>query len=81
MNGTPEPRRSALAEGRSAAFTLRLDADAISSCGWPARSTNRSAQQIVTEALDKFIADLPEVADLAARVGKRRMNFAKGNFP
>jgi len=33
---------------------------------------NRSAQQIVTEALDKLLASLPEVADLADRAAKRR---------
>lgn len=66
-----KPRRSALAEGRSAAFTLRLDADRHLELRLASALAGRSAQQLLTEALDKMINDLPEVADLAARVGKR----------
>jgi len=65
-------RRSALAEGRSAAFTLRLDADRHLKLRLACTLANRSAQQIVTDALDHMLASLPEVAELAARVGKRR---------
>ncbi len=66
-----KPRRSALAEGRHAAFTLRLDADRHLELRLASALAGRSAQQLLTEALDKMINDLPEVADLAARVGKR----------
>jgi hypothetical protein len=66
-----KPRRSALAEGRSAAFTLRLDADRHLELRQASALAGRSAQQLLTEALDKMINDLPEVADLAARVGNR----------
>lgn len=65
-------RRSALAEGRSAAFTLRLDADRHLHLRLACTLANRSAQQLLTEALDQMLASLPEVADLAARVGKHR---------
>ncbi len=66
------PRRSALADGRSAAFTLRLDAERHLRLRLACTLINRSAQQLVTEALDRMIADLPEVADLASRASRRR---------
>lgn len=68
----PVTRRSALADGRNAAFTLRLDAERHLKLRMACALENRSAQQIVTEALDKLLAGLPEVADLASRAGKRR---------
>jgi hypothetical protein len=66
------PRRSALAAGRRAAFTLRLDGERHLKLRLASVTSGRSAQQLVTEALDRLIAELPEVADLAAKVGKRR---------
>lgn len=65
-------RRSALADGRNAAFTLRLDAERHLKLRLACTLDNRSAQQIVTEALDRLIAELPEVAALAAEAAKRR---------
>jgi len=62
------PRRSALAEGRRAAFTLRLDADRHLKLRLACTLHNRSAQQLVTEALDRLLADLPAVANLADQV-------------
>ena len=67
-----KPRRSALASGRNAAFTLRLDAERHLKLRLACTLDNRSAQQIVTEALDRLIAELPEVAALAAEAAKRR---------
>jgi hypothetical protein len=67
-----KPRRSALAHGRSAAFTLRLDADRHLALRLACTLEGRSAQQLVTEAVDQMIAKLPDVADLAARAAKRR---------
>jgi hypothetical protein len=61
-----------LADGRNAAFTLRLDAERHLKLRLACTLDNRSAQQIVTEALDRLIADLPEVAALAAEAAKRR---------
>ncbi|HMP56892.1 MAG TPA: hypothetical protein PKD92_10010, partial [Novosphingobium sp.] len=66
------PRRSALADGRRAAFTLRLDAERHLKLRLASTLANRSAQQIVTEALDRLINELPDVAELAARVSKRK---------
>lgn len=64
-------RRSALSDGRRAAFTLRLDAERHLKLRLACTIANRSAQQIVTDALDQFIAGLPDVATLAAQVKKR----------
>jgi hypothetical protein len=67
-----EPRRarrnSAAAEGRRAAFTLRLDAKRHLKLRLASTVKNRSAQQLVTEALDKFLAGIPEIEALAAQV-------------
>ena len=65
------PRRSALAEGRRAAFTLRLDADRHLKLRLASAIAGRSAQQLVTDALDQLIANLPDVDSLAAQVRKR----------
>ena len=65
-------RRSALSDGRRAAFTLRLDSERHLKLRLASVTSNRSAQQLVTEALDRLIADLPEVAELAAKVRKSR---------
>lgn len=67
----PRPRRSAINEGRKAAFTLRVDAERHLKLRLACTIKNRSAQQIVTEALDRLLEQLPEVASLAAQVGKR----------
>lgn len=69
---TSRQRRSALADGRNAAFTLRLDAERHLQLRLACTLTNRSAQQIVTEALDRLLADSPEVAELAARARRSR---------
>ncbi len=74
-NKRSKPRRSALADGRSAAFTLRLDADRHLALRLACTLANRSAQQLVTEALDSMIAELPDVAELATRAGKRSPQF------
>lgn len=65
------PRRSALAEGRRAAFTLRLDAERHLRLRLACAVNNRSAQQIVTEALDALLDEMPEIAALAERARKR----------
>ena len=69
------PRRSALADGRRAAFTLRVDAERHLKLRLACTLRNRSAQQLVTDALDRLLDELPDVADLAAQVAsKRRKN-------
>jgi hypothetical protein len=70
------PRQAApVALGRKAAFTLRLDADRHLRLRLATAVTGRSAQHIVTAALDQFLASIPEVESLAERIpaaaGKR----------
>lgn len=65
-------RRSALAAGRRAAFTLRVDADRHLKLRLACAIKGRSAQSLVTEALDRLLAEVPEVAELAAHVAKKR---------
>lgn len=67
-----EQRRSALAEGRRAAFTLRVDADRHLKLRLACTIKGRSAQQLVTDALDALLGDLPEVSELAASVARSR---------
>lgn len=52
---------------QKAAFTLRLDRERHLKLRLASALHNRSAQQIVTEALDNFLADMPELDALAAR--------------
>lgn len=65
-------RRSALAQGRRAAFTLRVDADRHLKLRLACAIKGRSAQSLVTEALDRLLAEVPDVAELAAQVAKKR---------
>lgn len=65
-------RRSALDRGGRAAFTLRMDAERHLKLRLACTIRNRSAQQLVTEALDKLIDELPDLATLAAQVAERR---------
>ena len=60
--------RSAPGEKAKAAFTLRLDPDRHLKLRLACAVTHRSAQQIVTEALDHFLASLPEIEAMASRV-------------
>jgi hypothetical protein len=68
----PVKRRSALDDGRRAAFTLRVDADRHLKLRLACTIRNRSAQQLVTEALDRLLDELPDVATLAAQIAERR---------
>ena len=67
-----EPRRCALTDGRRAAFTLRLDGERHLKLRLACTLANRSAQQLLTEALDSLLDGVPEVGSLAAQVAKRR---------
>lgn len=66
------PRRPAAlpvaASGRKAAFTLRLDGERHLRLRLATAVTGRSAQQIVTSALDALLESIPEVEALAERV-------------
>lgn len=68
----PVVRRPAAQQGRRAAFTLRLDQHRHTQLKLAATLLGRSAQQIVTEALDRFITDTPEIEQLARQVERKR---------
>ena len=61
--------RAAISKINKAAFTLRLDTDRHLRLRLASAVTNRSAQQIVTEALDAFLNSQPEVEALARQIG------------
>jgi hypothetical protein len=60
--------RATTATGRRAAFTLRLDGKRHLKLRLASTVRNRSAQQLVTEALDRFLDEIPEIEALAAQV-------------
>ena len=77
MGGVPTApgtvvRRSALEDGRRAAFTLRVDAERHLRLRMACAVKNRSAQQLVTEALDRVLAEVNGLEDLARRAGRNR---------
>ena len=67
--------RSAPGSKGKAAFTLRLNPERHLKLRLACAVTHRSAQQIVTDALESFLASLPELDSMAghvsAKVGKR----------
>ncbi|HET8611829.1 MAG TPA: hypothetical protein VFL92_03580 [Sphingomonas sp.] len=66
--------RAKQAKAKSA-FTLRLDADRHLRLRLATAVCDRSAQQLVTEALDAFLATLPEVEDLARSLPAKSRKF------
>jgi hypothetical protein len=68
------PRRAAriaretVSKNPKAAFTLRLDADRHLRLRLASAVTNRSAQHLVTTALDAFLQTLPEVEQLVVQL-------------
>ncbi len=70
----PRERRAPGSKGK-AAFTLRLDAERHLKLRLACAVSHRSAQQLVTEAVDEFLARLPELVSLSSSVavtaGKR----------
>ncbi len=64
------PRRAAREQGKRAAFTLRLDQDRHLKLRLAATMRNLSAQQLVTQALDRLLADMPELESLAAQMAR-----------
>ncbi|MEO6386870.1 MAG: hypothetical protein ABIT16_13965 [Croceibacterium sp.] len=65
---TPARLKVADSALRRAAFTLRLDAKRHLKLRLASTVRNRSAQQLVTEALDRFLGDIPEIEALASQV-------------
>jgi hypothetical protein len=68
----PQPR----ADGKKAAFTLRLDSERHLRLRLATAVSGRSAQQLVTAALDEFLKSVPEVATMAGQLPGRT---GKGN--
>lgn len=68
---TPVQRRSALDRGKRAAFTLRLDEERHLKLRLLSTVKGKSAQQIVTEALDALLNGMAEIESLAAQVKRR----------
>ena len=62
------PRSRTVAARAKAAFTLRLDPDRHLKLRLACALSRRSAQQLVTEALDDFLESLPELEALAGHV-------------
>ena len=61
-------RRKAVEQGRRAAFTLRLDAERHLKLRLASTMQDCSAQELVTEALDRFLSEIPELDSIAAHV-------------
>lgn len=68
------PRRKAIEQGRRAAFTLRIEPERHLKLRLACTLQNRSAQALITEALDTYLEAQDELAELAARVGEQRAN-------
>lgn len=67
----PAKRESAASQGKRAAFTLRLDPERHLMLRLACTVRGSSAQQLVTDALDGLLAEMPEIASLAAQVQRR----------
>lgn len=65
---SPAPIRLPRGARAKAAFTLRLDPERHLRLRLACAVKHRSAQEIVTEALDQLLAQLPEIEDLAAQL-------------
>jgi len=70
----PIARRRTVPAGAKAAFTLRLDSERHFRLRLAVAVTGRSAQQIVTGALDELLRSLPEVEALAGQVPAKSVN-------
>jgi len=69
----PSPiRRKAIDQGRRAAFTLRLDVERHLKLRLASTMQDCSAQELVTEALDRFLSDIPELDSIAAHVAGKK---------
>lgn len=64
--------RPLLRRTRTAAFTLRLEPDRHYRLRQACLQQGRSAQLLVTEALDRFLSEMPEHEPLAAHSGAQR---------
>ena len=67
----PKPRSAPGAKGK-AAFTLRLDASRHLKLRLACAVNGRSAQQIVTDAVDRLLAEMPELESMAEHAPAKR---------
>jgi hypothetical protein len=65
-----KPRSAPGSKGK-AAFTLRLDADRHLKLRLACAVDGRSAQRLVTDALDRLLAEMPELETLAAKAKRK----------
>lgn len=83
INQAVTPAAPSVPEGRRAAFTLRLDSERHFRLRMAGVVLNRSAQILVTEALDKYLSEIPEVAHLRSAAGcgtdARALHKSKGD--
>ena len=70
LRRSPTPRAARGSKGK-AAFTLRLDPDRHLKLRLACAVDGRSAQQIVTDAVDQFLAEMPELDGLAQKAKRR----------
>ncbi len=64
--------RAAGGSKAKAAFTLRLDGDRHLRLRLACAVTGRSAQQLVTDALDQLLGSMPKLAEMAEQASKNR---------
>lgn len=67
-----QPRRKAVEHGRRAAFTLRLDAERHLKLRLASTMHECSAQELVTAALDQYLAEISELDSIAAHVAGKK---------
>ena len=67
----PRPRAAPGSNGK-AAFTLRLDPSRHLKLRLACAVNGRSAQQLVTDAVDRLLADMPELDSMAERAPAKR---------
>lgn len=65
-------KRAAPGSKAKAAFTLRLDKERHLKLRLATAVSNKSAQKIVTEALDRMLEDMPEIKSLAANIATNK---------
>ena len=69
------PKAAAGSKAKSA-FTLRIDAERHLKLRLACAVSNRSAQQLVTSALDAFIDAMPEISQLASQIPSSKAGSA-----
>ena len=67
----PKPRSAPGSKGK-AAFTLRLDSSRHLKLRLACAVNGRSAQQLVTDAVDRLLAEMPELDSMAERAPAKR---------